>query len=409
MAMITRRRFVGTSTAAAVGSSVLGFPYIARAAEEAAILGLFPFTGPYADVGPGMDVGARIALEQVGHRIGNVKLRYVSRDSETKAGAATRRAEEAIATENVKYIVGPWSSGVGLAVSEVAKNNKVMHWFSGGSEDFTGKRCHRYSFQWAASAWTAMNAVLEAFKKQNPDAKSLYLFVVDYAFGWSLQKYVENLAPKYGLEVVGADRHPLGHREFSSYITKAAAASPDAVYMINFGLDTISAARELYNFGLVPEIPVILSWSAGVEELIQMSPEIRANMLVGTNFYYTVDTPVAEEFVEDYKREDRHGNPPGYAPSAAYALARMTIEGIRRAGTSDVQEVVRALEGAEVDGLVGRVKILARNHQSIRPYYVLKTKKPDEMQDPMDFGTIIHSSSTPQPQELNECKDIGEL
>ena len=60
-------------------------------------------------------------------------------------------------------------------------------------------------------------------------------FLVDYAFGWTLQKYVENLAGKYGLEVVGVDRHPLGHREYSTFITKAMSKKPDAIYMINFG------------------------------------------------------------------------------------------------------------------------------------------------------------------------------
>jgi branched-chain amino acid transport system substrate-binding protein len=413
MTSITRRSLIRASTAAAataaVGAGALGFPYVVRAAEEATILGLFPTTGPYADSGPLMDKGARIALEQVDYKAGNHKLRYITRDSETKAGAATRRAEEAIASENVKFIVGPWSSGVALAVSEVAKNNKVMHWFSGGTEDISGKRCHRYSFMWAANPWTAMDTVLDAFKRQYPDAKRLYLFVVDYAFGWSLQKYVENLTPKYGLEVIGVDRHPLGQREFSSYITKAAAASPDAVYMINFGLDAISAARQLYSFGLVPNIPVILSWSAGVEELVQLSPEIRSNMLVGTNYYYTLDTPASKAFVEAYKRQDPQHLPPGYAPGAAYALTRMTIEGIRRADSTNVQEAVKALEGAKVDGLVGPTKIEARNHQCIRPYFVLKTKRPDEMQNPYDFGTIIHQNSAPQPRELNECQDIGEL
>ena len=408
MPRIARRNLVAT-IAAAAGAAVTGFPYLVRAADEATILGLFPFTGPYADTGPLMDVGARIALEQVGYRVGNHKLRYVTRDSETKADAAIRRSEEAIATDKVKFIIGPWSSGVALAVSEVAKNKKVMHWFSGGTEDISGKRCHRYAFQWAASAWTAMDAVLQSLKKQHPKTARLYLFVVDYAFGWSLQKYVENLAPKYGMKVVGADRHPLGQREFSSYIIKAAAAKPDAVYMINFGLDAISAARQLYSFGLVPKIPVVLSWSAGVEELIQLTPEIRSNMLVGTNYYYSVDTPVSKAFVAAYKEKDPHGNPPGYAPGAAYALARMTIAGIRRANSTDVKKVITALEGAQIDGLVGREKIEAWNHQTIRPYFVLKTKKPGEMRNPYDFATIIFASAEPQPKELNECKNIGAL
>ena len=68
-----------------------------------------------------------------------------------------------------------------------------------------------------------------------------------------LQKYVESLAPKYGLEVVGVDRHPLGHREYSTFITKAMSKNPDAVYMINFGLDAISAVRQLNNFGFTPK------------------------------------------------------------------------------------------------------------------------------------------------------------
>jgi branched-chain amino acid transport system substrate-binding protein len=405
---ITRRRFVqGSAAAAAVGT--LGFPAVARAADEAVILGLWDFTGAYADVGPLMDKGARLALEEVNYQIGKHKLRYVTRDAETKAGSATRRVEEAIASDGARFVVGPWSSGVALAVSEVAKNKKVEYWFSGGTEDISGKRCHRHAFQWAASPWTAMDAVLATFKREYPNAKSLYLFVVDYAFGWSLQKYVEDLAPKYGIKVIGADRHPLGQREYSSYITKANAANPDGIYMINFGLDAISAARQLQSFGMIPKIPIVLSWSAGVEELVQMSPEIRSNMLVGTNFYYTIDTPVAKAFVERYRKQDPQHNPPGYAPGAAYGIMRMTLEGIRRADSTDPKAAIRALEGLEVNDLVGPMKIEAANHQCIRPYFVLKTKPPSAMKDPMDFATLIHQSSTPQPKELNGCKSIGEF
>ena len=58
----------------------------------------------------------------------------------------------------------------------------------------------------------------------------------------------ESLAPKYGLEVVGVDRHPLV-TESTLLLYKAMSKNPDAVYMINFGLDAISAVRQLNNFG----------------------------------------------------------------------------------------------------------------------------------------------------------------
>jgi branched-chain amino acid transport system substrate-binding protein len=404
-----RRSFLGGASALIAAAAVTGFPSLVKAAKETTVLGLFPFTGPYADTGPLMSKAAELALKEINYEVGGHKLRYVTRDSETKAGAATRRAEEAIASDNVTYIVGPWSSGVALAVSEVAHKHKVLYWFSGGTEDIAGKRCHRYAFQWAANAWTAMDAVLSTFHKANPKAKRLYLFIVDYAFGWSLQKYVENLAPTYGFDVVGVDRHPLGQREYSSYITKASAANPDAIYMVNFGLDTVSAVRQLNNFGLTPKIPVILSWSAGVEELVQMTPEMRQNMFVGTNFYYTIDTPVAKKFVAAYRAQDPNHRPPGYAPGAAYGLMRMVLAGIRKAGSPDVAAVVKATEGLKIDDLVGEEYVVPRNHQTLRPYFVLKTKPKSEMQNEYDFGTIIDTSAKEQPRELNECKDIGSL
>merc|ERR1712054_637048 len=84
-------------------------------ADTVNILGLFPFSGPYADSGKLTDQGARIALEEVNYTINGKKIKYVTRDSETKAGPAARRAQEAIDTEGVKFIIGPWSSGVALA------------------------------------------------------------------------------------------------------------------------------------------------------------------------------------------------------------------------------------------------------------------------------------------------------
>src|SRR2546429_121370 len=251
-----------------------------------------------------------------------------------QAGASTRRAEEAVDGEGARFIVGPWSSGVALAVSEVAKRKKVVHLFSGGTEDISGARCHRYSFQWAASPYTAAKTVVDNFMKANPKAKRWHLLVADYAFGWSVEKYIKEVGKTHGLEFVGADRHPLGEREFSNYVQKAAANKPDVVAMINFGGDAVAGAREIFNFGLTPKLPLIMCWSSGVEELIQLAPEIRDNLWVGTNFYYTADTPVAKEFVKNYRA--KFGTPPGYAPSAAYSMTRLMLAGFDKAKSAEV-------------------------------------------------------------------------
>lgn len=409
MSNLTRRDILKLSTVGVAGTAVgLRFPAVVRAqAKEVVILGIWPFTGAFADVGPILERGMKMALEERGMKILGKPVRYVSRDSETKAGASTRRVEEAVDGEGAQFVIGPWSSGVALAVSEVAKRKKVLHYFSGGTEDISGARCHRYSFQWAASPYTAAKTVVDNFTKANPKAKRWHLLVADYAFGWSVEKYIKEVGKTHGIEFVGADRHPLGEREFSNYVTKAAANRPDVVAMINFGLDAVTAAREIFNFGLTPKIPLIMSWSSGVEELVQLSPEIRENLWVGSNFYYTVDTPVAREFVKNYQA--KFGGPPGYAPAAAYGMTRMLLHGFDKAKSTEVPDVIKALEGIEVNDLVGRMRIDPKTHQTLRPFFFTRCKSKTAMKTPMDFADIIATGDTPLPAQYAACKDIGSL
>jgi len=332
-------------------------------------------------------------------------IKYITRDGATQAGTSTRRTEEAVDGDGAKFVIGPWSSGVALAVSEVAKRKKVLHLFSGGTEDISGARCHRYSFQWAASPYTAAKTVVDSFMKANPKAKRWHLLVADYAFGWSVEKYIKEVGKNHGLEFVGADRHPLGEREFSNYAQKAAANRPDAVAMINFGGDAVAGAREIFNFGLTPKVPLIMCWSSGVEELIQLNPEIRENLWVGTNFYYTADTPVAKEFVKNYRA--KFGTAPGYAPSAAYSMTRLMLAGFDKAKSAEVQDVIKALEGIEVNDLLGRMRVDAATHQTLRPYFFLRCKPKAQMKDPLDLADVIATGDTPLPKEYAACKDIG--
>jgi branched-chain amino acid transport system substrate-binding protein len=402
MSNLKRRRILklGAATAA------LGFPAIIRAQpKEIVMLGIWPATGAFSDVGPILDRGMKMALDERGMRILGRPIKYIVRDSATQAGAATRRVEEAVDGEGAKFVIGPWSSGVALAVSEVAKRKKVFHIFSGGTEDISGGRCHRYSFQWAASPYTAAKTVVDNFMKANPKARRWHLLVADYAFGWSVEKYIKEVGKTHGIEFVGADRHPLGEREFSNYVQKAAANRPDAVAMINFGLDAVSGAREIFNFGLTPKVPLIMTWSSGVEELVQLAPEIRENIWVGSNFYYTADTPVAKEFVKSYQA--KFGSPPGYAPSAAYSMTRLTLAAMEKSKTGEVQDVIKAMEGIEVNDLLGKMRVDPATHQTIRPYFFMRCKPKSAMKHPMDFADIIATGDAPLPKEYAACKDIG--
>jgi branched-chain amino acid transport system substrate-binding protein len=404
---VTRRHFLAATAAGATG--LLSAPTRGTAqGKEIVMLGIWPFTGPFADVGPLLDRGMRLAIEEWGNKVIGRPIKYITRDDETKASSATRRMEEAIDSEGVKVVIGPWSSGVALACTEVAKRRKVFYYFSGGTEEIAGKRCHRYGFNWAASPYTAMHVVVDNYMKLNPGHKKWYLFVSDYAFGWSVEKYTREAGQRLGIEFVGADRMPLGTREYSGFVSKAAAAKPDVLCLLNAGQDVIVSIREAHNFGLAPKVAIVNSWGVGTEDFLQLDAKTRENMWVGTNAYYGVNTPVAKRMAEMYQA--KHNAPPGYAPCAAYGMTRLTLRAIEKANSAEPADIVRALEGWDTQDWPGRVWVNPKTHQTVRDYFLLRCKKPDQMKHQFDFADIVAVSNQPlMPDSMNECKDIGQV
>jgi branched-chain amino acid transport system substrate-binding protein len=69
--------------------------------------------------------------------------------------------------------------------------------------------------------------------------------------------------------------------------------------------------------------------------------------------------------------------------------------------------VITALEGIEVDDLVGRMRVDPKTHQTLRPYFFMRCKPKKAMKHATDFADIIATGDTPLPPEYAACKDLG--
>lgn len=407
-ATVTRRDFARLAGAGAAAFA-LGPAWVSRAqAADRITFGQFsPFTGAYAFSGPLVEEGMRLALEERNYEILGHPIDFVSRDTETKPAVGVRRLMEAIDSEGVKYFAGNFSSSVGLAQSEIAAREKVVQYAAGGSEDFTGERCSRYTFQWSASAYTALKAVMDYTTQKMPDARRWYTLTVDYVFGHSLRKYCEVVAKEKGIELVGNDLHPLGERQYNQYLTKVIASQADVLCVLSFGSDAVTLLRQFHNFGLKDHVAVVGPWAMEVDQMAELSPDMREGLILGQNYFYTVDTPANRAFVDAYRT--KHGRVPGYASAYGYDAFRTILMAMEKAGSVAPADVIGAMETETFDGILGPTKIDAATHQAIRPYYVVEGKSEATMASPNDFAEIVHSDATPQPEELNTCPGLGEV
>ncbi len=302
---------------------------------------------------------------------------------------------------SVKYFAGNASSAVGLAESEIAGREKVLQYAGGGSDEFTGARCNDHMFQWSAAPFTACSATLEYIRNNFPKARRVYTLTADYAFGHALLRNTQAVAKQFGFELVGNDNHPSGERQYTQYFNKAIAAKPDLILMLTAGSDFLTAIRQLSSFGL-KDVIVAAPWAAEIDELKELTPEMRSGLILGLNYHSGIDNAVNRTFVADFVKKFK--DVPGYFPAYAYDSFRTIFLAMDKAKSIDPTVVAKTLEGFKFESVHGSTSIDARTHQTVRPYYVALCKSPNNMKNPSDIADMVFRSSTPQPLEMNQCK-----
>src|SRR5437016_14145928 len=91
----------------------------------------------------------QLAVEEVEAKGGVLghKVAIISEDDATKPAPAVRKAEKLILQDDVKLLVGAVSSGATMAVMDVTKKHKTIHWNSVSCAEFMRTtKFHKYYF-----------------------------------------------------------------------------------------------------------------------------------------------------------------------------------------------------------------------------------------------------------------------
>src|SRR6266478_10047917 len=109
----------------------------------------------YADLGgPGSVVAAKLAIEDFGAAAKGMKVEIISADHQNKADLASGIVNSWIDVDKVDVILNGSSSGVGLAISEIARlKNKPYMATAPATSDLTGTKCNANTIQWTYDTW----------------------------------------------------------------------------------------------------------------------------------------------------------------------------------------------------------------------------------------------------------------
>lgn len=372
------------------------------AADTVVIGALSAFSGPYASLGEDTQRGSNYAVEEAGGKVLGKSIELMFIDTEVKPGVAARKVREASQTKGVKFFAGAVSSGVGLAVSQVCKEEKAVYLTTVGADAVTGSQCSPFTFRWSIPTYGAVQQTIKPLLQKFPEAKRWYTITPDYVFGHSLLENAKALFKEFGVEHVGNDMHPIGHTEFSSFITKAMAAKADFVVFFNFGKDTINALKQANNFGLTQKAKILVAWSSGLRDLEEIGPDSCEGVYFGCQFWHDVDAPVTQKLNKVWM--EKYNRFPSYPEASQYMIIKMILMGIEKAGSTDPVMVAKALEGMKYPGLTGDEEIQAFDHQVKKNYYLLQAKARKDIKGPGDNAAVISYGISVIPEAQSDCK-----
>ena len=315
--------------------------------------------------------GVDLAVDEVNAAGGVLgrKLEIVSRDDNGNPGDAVRVAEELLSREGVSFLIGTFPSHVGLAVSDFAKQRKVLFI---AAEPLTDKLVweagNPYTFRLRTSTYmqTAM-LIPDAVKL---DKKRWAIVYPNYEYGQSATAAFKKLlsAKQPGVEFVAEQATPLGKIDAGAVVQALADAKPDAIFSSLFGADLAKFVREGAQRGLFKDVAVFNLLAGEPEYLDPLKEEAPDGWYVTGYPWSEIKTPEHGKFVAAY--EAKYKDYPRLGSVVGYSTVISAVEAIKKAGSLDQAKLIAAMSGLKHMTPFRAIEYRPIDHQSTMGAYV---------------------------------------
>ncbi len=351
--------------------------------------------------------GWELALEEVNAAGGVLgrKLEVVSRDDNGNPGDAVRAAEELVAREKVDVIFGTFLSHVGLAVSDFARQRKVMFLAAEPLTDkITWQNGNRYTFRLRPS--TYMQAAMLVPEAVKLNKKRWAVVYPNYEYGQSAAATFKTLlkAAQPDVEFVAEQAPALGRIDAGSVVQALADSKPDAIFNVLFAADLAKFVREGNIRGLFRDRAVFSLLSGEPEYLDPLRGEAPVGWWVTGYPWYAIQTAEHQAFLAAYQKRWREY--PRLGSVVGYSSLKSLAAALRKAGSTDPERLVAAMEGLVVATPFGEVSFRALDHQATMGAYVGITAVREGRGVMTSFRYIDGASVQPSDAEVRKLRPV---
>ncbi|MBA1155564.1 ABC transporter substrate-binding protein [Microvirga mediterraneensis] len=316
------------------------------------------FTVPYRN-------GWQLALDEINAKGGVLgrKIEIVSREDGATTGDATRVADELVSREGVSLLFGSFLSNVGVAMADFANQKKIVYIAAEPLTDaITMAQGNRYTFRIRPNNTMQVGMLVDQAKASG--AKRWAIVAPNYEYGQSAAQAFKRLIQERvpGAEIVAEQYPALGKIEAGATVSALEQAKPDGIFNVLFGPDLTQFVREGNTRGLFQGATVLSLLTGEPEWLLPLKDEVPEGWTVTGYPWDQITEPKHKAFVDAYRA--KFNDTPRLGSLLGYMVVYMIRDTLERAGSADTEAVIKALEDAKFDTVIGPVTMRGIDNQS---------------------------------------------
>jgi branched-chain amino acid transport system substrate-binding protein len=366
-------------------------PASAKVEGDTIVLGAaVSLTGKYSTNGKntqdGYELGVKRINEMGGVRVGGkyYRIKVLYYDDESTPARGAQLAERLIKQDGVKFMLGPYSSGLTKAIAPVTEKYQIPMVQGNGADRGLFTQGYKYMFAVLSTSdqylREAINLAAEQAQKQGKDPKALKVAMAfeNDPFSMDVRDGVLEDAKRWGMKVVIDDKLPPELNDMAATLTKVKAVKPDILVVSGHAKGATLAVRQVSDMKVdVPMLAVTHCDSAKVAEALGKAAEyaLCASQWDRSLSYKDRWFGTADEYAKLFEKQFNY-DPPYQAAESTAALL-VYVDALERAGSFDIEKVREAIAATDLMTFYGPVKFDKTGKNIAKPMVLYQIQQGD--------------------------------
>jgi urea ABC transporter substrate-binding protein len=346
----------------------------AKAKDQIVLCTIDDLSGDFSIMSTPKTYGYRLAVKEIndagGIPIDGTKklIKLVSYDGQSDVKRYQELAQRCIFNDEAQVVMAGYTGAEREAARKEVVRNKVIFWHNNQGE---GGIADRYSF---FSGPTPEQQVLPALKYMIKEMGPRMTFIgADYNFCRAIGQWVRVAAGLYGGKIEMEEYFPFGVSQWQSTIDKIKRVKPDFQVHCLVGAEHAQFYPQAQAAGLVTPMWSNVTISDGYEHK-RFAPPSLANMYVPPGYIEDVPGETSKAFAAKIRAMFPDTVYVNEHAAFGYVAVKAMAEAWKKAGTTDTDAVIKALEGdiSIPDAPGGPWTLRGSQHHAAMPTYLFK-------------------------------------